>query len=93
VGSNVILKLEDELSVLKALRKLDEMPLQLPVLSQPILIAGFALSRTTVSTLPTMTKENLYKMLPQISAQKVRVRINNVTLEPRRMFVHEGALV
>jgi hypothetical protein len=88
-----MLKLDEELFVLKESRKLDEMPPQLPVLSQPMSIAAFAFSRTTVSTLPTMTNENLYKMLAEISAQKVRVRINNVTLEPRRTFVHEGALV
>lgn len=89
----MILKLDEELSVLKASRKLDETPLQLPVLSQPISIAAFAFSTTTVSTLPTMTNENLYKMLAETSTQKVRVRINNITLEPRRIFVHEGALV
>lgn len=58
VNSNVIMKLDDELPVLNASRKLDDIPLQLPVLSQPILIAAFAFSRTTVSTLPTMTNEN-----------------------------------
>jgi hypothetical protein len=85
-----MLRLDEELVVLRASRKFDETPFHRPVLSQPMLIGAFASFKTDVSTRPTSTNEYLYRTPTDTTVQNVRVRINNVNLDHMRRFVHEG---
>ena len=87
------LMLDEDLLALSASIKVVDMPSQFPLESHPMSIGASACVSAIVSTRPTWTKENLYKILKTVTAQNVKSRLNKLNLEPKRIFVQEGTVV